>query len=115
MSVAICLAPVHPNGCPNAMLPPFGLILYRSSPSSEAHQLTWDASASLILYTCTSSVLSQAKLRAEGIAYAGPTPSNLGGTPHTVYDLQIVRIGAEQRRLASQRLMRRTAAAPLVI
>ena len=96
------------------MLPPFGLILSRSSPSSEAHQLAWDANASLISYTCTLSVLIPAKLRAEGIAYAGPTPINLGGTPHTAYDLQIYRIGAE-RCSALQRLMRRTAADLLVI
>ncbi len=31
IKVAIYLAPVHPNGCPNAIAPPFGLTLLISS------------------------------------------------------------------------------------
>lgn len=31
--VAICLAPVHPSGCPRAMAPPFGLSFLVSTPS----------------------------------------------------------------------------------
>ena len=34
--VAICLAPVHPNGCPKAIAPPLGLIFFTSNPNFSA-------------------------------------------------------------------------------
>ena len=34
--VAICLAPVHPRGCPKAIAPPLGLIFFSSIPNSFA-------------------------------------------------------------------------------
>jgi uncharacterized membrane protein len=113
ISVAICLAPVHPNGWPNAMAPPFGLTLAGSSPSTYAQYTAWLANASFSSNISTSSIASPVNLSNYGMAILGPIPITSGSHPATVYSTNLATMGSPKRSAADRDASNTTAAPSL--
>mmetsp|Transcript_25129 Transcript_25129/g.63060 ORF Transcript_25129/g.63060 Transcript_25129/m.63060 type:complete len:206 (-) Transcript_25129:235-852(-) len=109
--LAICRPPVQPSGCPRAMAPPFGFTFSMGIWRCSIDMVACEAKASLISKMSMSPTCSPAFSSAAGMAYAGPTPINLGSTPTTAKLLMRARMG-KPSSLAALRRAKRTSEAP---
>src|SRR2546423_12790460 len=108
---AVSFAPVHPNGWPSAIAPPFTFTLSGFSSSILITASDWAAKASFSSITAMSSRVRPASFKTFGIANTGPIPISSGGHPAVAYATSRA-IGFAPNCLARSSDMTIAAAAP---